>query len=270
MRAVEPGGKWEVERRIAKSERRDTPELVPDISGYLGTQPIVIEVQWSTLSLATILKRSTAYFRWRIPVLWILPLTEALTGEFRPRSFERYLHSMYFGRVYYWRQGNGLHVTPTHYVPVQRWIDTREWIDTEGEQSAGGFHKMLRVVKTAQSLASIDITRDFLADERDEFRPWNEKRIVPRLWLWRDKLKPWWDEAREDAIHQAWEKEALEWEDNDSFQIVSAPTDEPKHAWRKVKRFCVACGEAKVAVHKEIPPATGRWVCSSCFATGHR
>lgn len=178
LKALAPDGKWEVERRIQKNEKRETPDLVPDISGYLGKQPLVIEVQWSTLSLATILKRSKAYFRWRTPVLWILPLREDFTGEFRPRSFERYLHSMYFGRVYYWRQGDGLRVTPTHYVPVQRWIDTREWTDAEGEQSGGGFQKMLRVVKTAHTTAPIDITRDFFAEERNEFRPWNEKRIV--------------------------------------------------------------------------------------------
>jgi competence protein CoiA len=269
LKDLMPTGKWEVERRIPKNAKRETPDLVPDISGYLGEQRLAIEVQWSTLSLATILKRSKAYYRWRTPVLWILPLKEMLNGEFRPRSFERYLHSMYFGRVYYWVRGNGLRVIPTHYVPVQRWIDTREWIDAEGEQSGGGFQKMLRVVKNAHVLPVIDITADFLAQERNEFRPWNEKRIVPRLWLWRDKLKPWWDEEREDAIRKAWDKEAFEWGEEDSVP-PPPPSRETPSEWIKAKRYCAACDEMKVAMHKEIPSTSGRWICSSCFARGYR
>ena len=270
LKRLAPDGRWQVERRIRKDDKRDTPELIPDISGYLRGQRLVIEVQWSTLSLATILKRSKAYYRWTTPVLWILPLKEPLSGEFRPRSFERYLHSMYFGRVYYWMRGNGLQVTPTHFVPVQRWIDTREWFDTEGdEHSAGGFPKMLRVVKTAHPSERVDISGDFFAAEREEFTPWNEKRKVPRLWLWRDNLSPWWDEAHEEALRRTWDVEALEWGETNPFSAESS-TEEPSPQWRKVKRFCAACSEVKVAMHKEIPAGEGRWICSRCFATGRR
>jgi competence CoiA-like predicted nuclease len=212
LKEVFPNGDWRVERTIHSYEKNGVkiPELRPDVSGYLGSQRIVIETQWSTLSLATILRRSKGYRQWRTPILWILPLQKPLKGEFRPRSFERYLHSMYFGRVFYWQQGDGLKVTPTHYEMVERWVDTREWIDSEGEKTAGGFYKKLRLIKTASNSKSINIARDFKCQMRPEFYPWNEKRMVPRLLLWRDTLAPWWDEASEEATRQEWDNEEIE------------------------------------------------------------
>lgn len=205
-----PEGKWEVERTIPKNDETKTPELRPDISGNIEKQPLVIEVQWSTLSLATILRRSVGYFKMGKPVLWVLPLEKPIEGEFRPRSFERYLHSIYYGRVYYWQRGDGIHVTPIHFVPVERWIDIREWRDSEGEQTGGGHTKKLHLLKTASAERKINISDDFERHKRGEFAPRNEKRKVPQLRLWKDKLSVWWDENHEELAEREWEKEGPE------------------------------------------------------------
>ena len=200
-----PDGNWAVERTL-KNKLTGKPELRPDISGRIGKTPLVIEIQWSTLSLATILKRSIGYKKWNIPVLWILPLAKDIEDEFRPRSFERYLHSMYFGRVYYWKKGDGLLVTPTHFDGTERWVDTREWVDSGGEQSAGGYFKRLRLLKVANKSEKIYIHQHFHQNERPEFTPWCEKCKIPELILWQDDLAVWWDVNRENEDRRDWEE----------------------------------------------------------------
>ncbi|MFX6019072.1 competence protein CoiA family protein, partial [Acinetobacter baumannii] len=89
------------------------PRLIPDISGRIGDIRLAVEVQLSTLSLSAIIKRTTAYASRGIAVLWVVPLRFELGIEpFRPRQFEKYLHSMYYGRVYYWWPELGTAIAP--------------------------------------------------------------------------------------------------------------------------------------------------------------
>lgn len=206
LRSIYAKGNWDVERTLEADANKGRPELRPDVSGRIGKQPIAIEIQWSTLSITQIIKRSIGYKKWRIPVLWLLPIKQDLVGEFRPRLFERYLHSMYFGRVYYWKAGDGITVTPIHFDPAQRWVDHREWVDSDGEQSAGGYTKRLRVLKTANAGSRISID-GFFAEMRQEFTPWNEKLAVPELLLWRDGAATWWDSELEKRDYEIWDEE---------------------------------------------------------------
>lgn len=293
-----PNGKWEVERTIPANKAKQTPALVPDISGRVtDDQRLAIEVQTSTSSLATILKRSKAYHELEIPVLWILPLTKPIDFEFRPRSFERYLHSMYFGRVYYWKRGDGLHVTPTHYVPVERWVDTREWHDAQGdEHSGGGFFRRLRLIRTAASAASVDFTREFMPQRRREFRPDNEKRVVPPLLVWRDKLRAWWNEEDEDAIQRQWNQEDAANPNEHQKRWLAVATRPEKQGvthrpgksaiisdtlgerralssdWEKAIRTCETCGNTTNLLHKRFRASSGQevFVCLTCFRNGIR
>jgi competence protein CoiA len=56
-----PSGNWELERCIAESPEKRTPELRPDVSGRINRVPIAIEVQASTLTVGKIVKRATIY-----------------------------------------------------------------------------------------------------------------------------------------------------------------------------------------------------------------
>lgn len=101
-----PQGKWEAERRIPGNKEKGFSELIPDISGRINETRVIIEIQASALSINQIIERTIQYTLRGCAILWILPLREPLgTDIFRPRLFERYLHSMYFGRSYYWIKG---------------------------------------------------------------------------------------------------------------------------------------------------------------------
>lgn len=188
-----PTGKWQCERRIpAKAEGR-IPELRPDISGRICERRLVVEVQASSLTISQIIRRTAAYSARNIALLWLVPLTEPLgTLPFRPRLYERYLHSMYFGRTYYWWEGQGLNLAPVHYEPTTRYVEYREWFEDGALQSGGGYEALYKIVKKPSYGRSLDLERDFDAIQRAEFTPENERKRVPTCLLWRDRLESWW------------------------------------------------------------------------------
>lgn len=63
---------------------------------------VAVEIQLSALS-RDVITRTSAYCQQRIAVLW-LPVwtTELEEARYVPRDFERFLHRMYFGKLFYW------------------------------------------------------------------------------------------------------------------------------------------------------------------------
>lgn len=194
-----PNGKWAYERPIPPNKNRMTPQLVPDVSGYIGDQRVVIEIQASSLTIPKIVKRAVDYHKWKCPILWIVPLTEELgSQDFRPRLYERYLHSIYFGRTYYWVPGDGLSLFPVHYGVAYRYIAESQLYESTGDvHQAGGYHKPYKIVKKPIYGERVDLIDDFQLDVRNEFTPWNERKAVPQLTIWRDKLPVWWDQTEQ-------------------------------------------------------------------------
>lgn len=190
-----PDGKWAVERTIEEKKEKGLAELRPDISGRIRGTPVAIEVQASALTPTKIIKRANEYTKRGIYLLWIVPLKEPL-GElaFRPRLYERYLHSIYCGRTYYWWANQGLTVQPVHYGPAVRHIEYREWIENGSHMSGGGYDSKYRVIKSPVYGRSIDIAEGFEAEIRGEFTPDNERKAVPRCAIWKDTLSAWWTE----------------------------------------------------------------------------
>jgi competence protein CoiA len=78
-------------------------EVRPDISFVLNGELVAIEIQFSHLSGDQIAWRTKAYARKHIAVLWTptFPM-ELFRGRYAPKDWERYLHTLYYGRVYYW------------------------------------------------------------------------------------------------------------------------------------------------------------------------
>ncbi len=89
-------------------------EVRPDISFYFENRYIAIEVQISPLSLDELIRRTTAYTQKNIYVLWtpILPM-DVFSGRYAPKEWERNLHALYDGTVYYWLRG--LEVVPVEF-----------------------------------------------------------------------------------------------------------------------------------------------------------
>ncbi|MDQ3817725.1 MAG: competence protein CoiA [Acidobacteriota bacterium] len=101
--------------RVRKCEmERDLGTVRPDVSAYINGVPVAIEVQLSNLSLARIQYRTMEYTRKGIYVLWLPVHTAELKHElYAPRPWEHWLHTAYFGRVYYWLEG--ARVLPVHF-----------------------------------------------------------------------------------------------------------------------------------------------------------
>lgn len=90
----EPGVKNVILEHSLKTAR-------PDVSAEINNVPVAIEVQISTLSMETIIRRTEEYARQGIYVLWLLPWTPYLDGRrYSPKLWEKWIHAAYFGRVY--------------------------------------------------------------------------------------------------------------------------------------------------------------------------
>lgn len=187
-----PSGKWEKERPIPKT--KDLKEIIPDISGRIDDLPIAIEVQISPYTINRIYDKLIEYQKRNIVVLYIIPLYKELGEEvFRPRLFEKYLHSLYFGRIYYWIPNNDNKIVSVHLGRCTRWIEELVWLNEQREEcSAGGYFLTYKTVRKPFFGESLDIAEDFKRIERGEFNPKNDRKKIPACTLFIDKHKRWW------------------------------------------------------------------------------
>lgn len=189
-----PDGNWDTERVIPENKNLGVTELRPDISGRINGLRVAIEVQASSLTVDKIIKRAKAYTKRKVALLWLVPLREPLGDvSFRPRLYERYLHSIYYGRTYYWWAGLGLVVKPVHYGPATRHIEYREWYEDGELRSGGDYDAKYKIIKTPLYGEDICIADNFDAHHRTDFIPENERKSVPECLIWRDNLNGWWE-----------------------------------------------------------------------------
>lgn len=159
-------------------------EVRPDISFYLGTTPIAIEVQISTLSLDTIDKRTRAYANKGIYLLWISPYDVTLDEErYNPRAWEKYIHTMYFGFVYYWTEGETL--VPVHFGEYKIHVKENSWWEGEGSDAekvyAGGYDRFSKRYKTPIKSDKVKITKMSPIARKS----WTSKTMsIPAAKLW--------------------------------------------------------------------------------------
>ena len=178
-----PEGKWEAERQnFNENKEKGYKRVVPDLSGKINKKGVIIEIQKSTLSVKKIQHRTEQYSKRGGYILWIIPLVEELGNKnFRPRLFERFLHIMYYGRVYYWYRGNGTKLIPVHFGTAERWIEESTWFDENGEeQISGGYDKPFLRVKKPEYGKIVDLTTDFKFDDRKAFELENDKLSAPK------------------------------------------------------------------------------------------
>lgn len=184
--------KCELEHRLKKT--------VPDISLYINEKPVAIEIQRTTIDIDDILRRTAEYAKLGIYLLWIIPLKEPEAkwheGEeafvYRIKEWERYLHAMYYGRLYFWQEE--AFVIPYHFGAFEIRVEESQWYDEYGqEQYAEGYSYTAKSLKLPIRYPErkLHIAEDFGAEERK--RPFNtEKWSIPICKLWKDNLSKWW------------------------------------------------------------------------------
>ncbi len=193
-----PDGNWIDERKGFKKDKdKGYNRVVPDLSGRIHGKGVIVEVQISTLSIETILKRTETYSKRGAYIIWVLPLKEALGHEkFRPRLFEKFLHSMYYGRVYYWNEGDGLFLTPVHYDEATCYIEPKEYPDSNGQmQSGGGYEKRYKSFRTPNYGRNVHLVNDFKPEHNTGWEMKNEKKSVPPCNIYVDKERAWWKDS---------------------------------------------------------------------------
>jgi competence protein CoiA len=151
-------------------------EVRPDVSFVLNGKLVAIEIQVSRLTLDRIEERTTAYARKNIAVLW-MPLfsMELFESRYTPKDWERYLHAMYYGKVYYWFEG--LLVQP---VEFGEYLLEPDWWTGKRYRS-----KRFVTPTLLPQRSMLDLVPRWRSAWRD----------VPRAMLW---CEPWKENRRDD------------------------------------------------------------------------
>lgn len=173
-------------------------EVRPDVSCCIAGTYVAIEVQVSDLPYETILRRTAAYARKRIYLLWVAQWQEAMHSveRYSPRLWERWCHAAYFGRVYYWI-GESL-VVPCHFDPYLIEVESSEFYNSDGDHvSVGGYSRYSKRFRTLAEGRVLDIAHDFEACEHRGFA--GGQIEIPPCRLYRDKARNF-DELRIKSV----------------------------------------------------------------------
>lgn len=194
----------------------------PDISLKINNNYVAIEIQNSTIDISLINQRIERYNKLNIHLIWILPddnpkivlpdsKDEGVHKKLcRPKEWEKYLHKLYFGRLYYWQ--NNANVKPLHLQTYQYEISSGNWIeessecqDLEGtnwyndnidEAYYDGYTKYSKTKKEFISPKSngkdiiLNIAKDFKATR--VIQSTFNGSSTPDRKLWIDNIKAWW------------------------------------------------------------------------------
>jgi competence protein CoiA len=150
-----------------------------------------IELQISTMTIDDVIARTSRYAQLGIHVLW-MPLIDdflAHKDRYAPKVWEKWLHSLYFGRVYYWVEGK---VTkPIHFGKYDLSIPYSEWYETGGElASTGGYDKRSKRYRTPCAGDYAEFPKDFLPVDRGEWR--GGDIYIPQVGIILDRQEKWW------------------------------------------------------------------------------
>jgi len=220
-----PEGKWEKERPITADNAKGFKEIIPDISGRIYGKPVAIEVQVSSYTVNRMKTKLIEYAKRpsKVAVLYIIPLREDLGDEpFRPRLFEKYLHSLYYGRVYYWTKDSNITLQPVHYSPAARYIAESNWFDVDAgeERSEGGYFLTYKTIRKPNYGKPVDLDMDFFSKFRSIFQPKNVKHGVPECTIYLDNLPAWWNKKElKECVEQAKENmNRMKWPLKDKYE----------------------------------------------------
>jgi competence protein CoiA len=139
----------------------------PDVSAEINGVPVAIEVQLSSLSIDTIMQRTIDYHQKGIYVLWLLQWTPKLDVKpYTPRHWEKWIHTAYFGRVYYWLEG--LKIVSYHFDPHLKSVPQTSWYSPNGKKiTAGGYTRRSKRYRTAIRGKTFNLASDFGPRNRD-------------------------------------------------------------------------------------------------------
>ncbi len=168
----------------------DFGTVIADVYCVINNVPVAIEIQRSKLSVNQITERTSAYEKLGIHVLWLALFNKNLREErYSPKAWEKWCHTTYFGRVYYWIEN--LTIAPVHFNEYQNYVDSKSWYNEYGEeQSAGGYYKSSKRYRTPCFGTYLNLATDFNPSCK---QAWHGGTVyVPNCRIYNDKLRKWW------------------------------------------------------------------------------
>jgi competence protein CoiA len=138
----------------------------PDVSATINGVRVAIEVQISSLSMETVMRRTIDYARKGVYVLWLLQWTPTLDSpRYSPKLWEKWIHAAYFGRVYYWIRG--LTVASYRLEPRLIFVPRKSWYSpTRARATGGGYSRRSKRYRMPVREGTLNIASDFAAKER--------------------------------------------------------------------------------------------------------
>jgi competence protein CoiA len=176
----------------------------PDI--YVKThtgEEFAIEVQISTLTMDKIIYRTKQYNRLGVHVLW-LPVFDELEPypnlRHSPSAWERWLHSLYFGRVYYWLKG--LKIQPVHFNDYYLYVEATDW--------GGGYYKKSKRYKMPINGDALNFPSDFRVKNRSPFE--GGDIVIPESKILIDNhCFSFWPTSVNPNLEREKERESMRW-----------------------------------------------------------
>jgi competence protein CoiA len=162
---------------------------VADVYAKISGIPVAIEIQRSILGVNEINVRTQSYHRLGIAVLWVaLPRPDLSSKRCSPSAWEKWCHAAYYGRVYYWEQGQTLRVV--HFDPYTLHIPSSSWYQDGSEQSAGGYDRNSKRWRTPNTGIPVSIAHSFTAKHRPAWS--GGTTSVPTCTIYLDRQPKWW------------------------------------------------------------------------------
>jgi len=162
---------------------RNLRDVRPDVSFcWQGEHEVAVELQISAISPGEVARRTRSYTAKNMSMLWITPYHRRVSGliPYRTRVWERYLHALYFGKIYYWIAGEEL--LPVHFERYSLGTVSREWYD----ESKQGFcwKEFEQFSPSLRNLRFGDTVR--ITDMKTAWRPFRQvgQFTLPRARLW--------------------------------------------------------------------------------------
>lgn len=182
-----------IEENVVDLElEKDFGISVADVYARISGVRVALEIQRSALSVKDIVDRTHNYHRQQIAVLWIgLQTPDIATQQYSPCAWEKWCHAAYFGRVYFWDEGQVLRVY--HFDPYHIHVPSSSWYENGTEQSAGGYDRTSRRWRTPREGIPALLSRSFQSAHRSA---WSGGTVsVPECTLYVDRQPKWWGKA---------------------------------------------------------------------------
>lgn len=149
--------------------------IITDVFARINGVAVAIEIPRSNQTVADIVSKILAYHELGIGVLWIgLPTDVLVVDRYSPKDWEKWIHTAYYGRLYFWIGGQTF--APVHFGHYHE-------NGPDGERVSKRLRAPLKGVP-------VSLSKDFRLVKKE---PWSSAEVsIPPCTLYMDKQLKWW------------------------------------------------------------------------------